>query len=160
MNWFVSQRELFFLLVVSTACGFAGAVFYDLFRLRRICFALKSAVAENFLIAVEDVIFFASAGITLTLVFFVLNSGQVRLMGVGGFLSGFLLWRFTISKYFLIAAGFVLKLLALPIKKALMLVKKFVGRIMSAWKYKKEAARTAGICRRALEDASHGFVKK
>ena len=37
---------------------------------------------------------------------------------------------------------------------------KFVGRIMSAWKYKKEAARTAGICRRALEDASHGFVKK
>lgn len=160
MNWFVSQRELFFLLAVSTVCGFAGAAFYDLFRLRRICFALKNGFAENFLIAVEDVIFFATAGITLTLVFFVLNSGQVRLMGVSGFLIGFLLWRFTISKYFLIAVGFVLKLLALPIKKAIKLVRKFVGSILSAWEYKKKAARTAGICRRALEDAAHGFIKK
>ncbi len=160
MNWFISQRELFFLLIVSITCGFAGAAFYDLFRLRRICFALKSGFAENLLIAVEDVVFFAFAGITLILVFFVLNSGQVRLMGVGGFLFGFLLWRFTVSKYFLAAAGFVLRLIALPIKKAVMSVRKFAGRVMSAWKYKKESARTDGICRRALEDASHGFIKK
>ncbi len=101
MTLYLSQKELLLLLLAAFAIGFLLALMYDLLRLFRLMRKPRSALTKgihHFLTALEDLAFFLFCGAVFSILFFVLNSGRVRLSAFFMAFLGFLLCRMTLSR--------------------------------------------------------------
>lgn len=169
MTQYLSQKALFSLLLISFPMGFGLSAFYDLFRIRRRLIPGPSGFVSNLWTAVEDVIFFLCAGVCAVLMFYLLNNGQIRVLGLIGLIPGFFLWRLTFSRLlFWVVDGLLLLLRTVgkflvqriclpPLRFCTGAVKRLIHRISIFAKENRQRRNTRRICRRAIRDASAGF---
>ena len=110
-------------LLIFTLSGIIVGIFFDIFRILRRSFKTADIVTY-----IEDFIFWILTGIFLLFMIFVFEKGQIRSYTILGIILGFILYLFTISKYFIkinvVIIKFlkqivtkIVKLLILPIKQ-------------------------------------------
>ncbi len=87
------QADLF---LISFYFGIFTALLFDIFRVLRKTFAHK-----NFLVQIEDLLFWLIVTFLFYYIFLHRNNGEIRFYLLLGFLLGFLLFLLTISKFFI-----------------------------------------------------------
>lgn len=169
MTQYLSQKALFSLLLTSFPMGFCLSAFYDLFRIRRRLIPGPSGFVAGLWTAIEDVIFFLCAGVCTVLMFYLLNNGQVRVLGLVGLIPGFFLWRLTFSRLLFLAVDGLLrlirslgrflyqKILLPPVRFFARAAASQIHRITAFLDESRRRRNTRRICRRAIRDASLGF---
>ena len=98
-----SQAASFFYSIIL---GVIFALFYDFFRSYRI---VKPQTSLS--VFLEDILFFLLLSITTFLFLLSLTNGEIRGYVLIGILLGFMLFIFTLSKYYIIAMTAILKLI-------------------------------------------------
>lgn len=98
----ISQAVSF---LYSIILGIFFSAFYDIFRSLRLL--KKQTTLAVFL---QDIIYFLIIAIVTFICLLSLTNGEVRAYILIGILLGFLLFLFTISKFFIIALSFILKI--------------------------------------------------
>ncbi len=114
MTQYLSQQRLFYLLVGAFGLGFSIGAVYQIFRIRRAAFEQMkiprwiSAVWLN----VEDFLFLLAVGCAVTILFYALSGGVVRLMVFPVMGCGLLCWRKTVGRLIDRATQQILRMLA------------------------------------------------
>ncbi len=104
--WEISNISQAVSFLYSIILGIIYALFYDFFRAVRI---VKPQTA--FSVFLQDLLYFFITAIVTFIYLLALTNGEIRAYVLVGILIGFLLFIFTISKYYIIALTFVLKLI-------------------------------------------------
>ncbi|MBQ9919839.1 MAG: spore cortex biosynthesis protein YabQ [Clostridia bacterium] len=104
--WEISNTSQAVSFLYSIILGIIYALFYDFFRAVRI---VKHHTA--FSVFLQDLFYFFITAIVTFIYLLALTNGEIRAYVLVGILIGFLLFIFTISKYYIIALTFVLKLI-------------------------------------------------
>lgn len=106
--------------------GFIVGILFDLFRVTRKCYK-----TPNFLIYIEDVLFWLLTGFLTLMVIYVFTDGQMRLYMILTLILGSIFYFLTISKYFVKINTYILKfinkilkLFTFPITKLHQIIKK------------------------------------
>lgn len=169
MTQYLSQKALFSLLLISFPMGFCLSAVYDVFRIRRRLIPGPSGFVAGLWTAVEDVLFFLFAGVCTVLMFYLLNNGQVRVLGLLGLIPGFYLWRLTFSRLLFFSVDWLLKLIRMvgnilyhkillpPVRFCVRTVSNQIHRIGAFLDGNRRRRNTRRICKRAIRDASLGF---
>lgn len=119
----LNQLQLFIIFIIN---GIIIGIIFDTFRVIRQTFNHK-----DFVIYVQDILFWILAGFILMYSTFVFNDGEFRLFLLVGAVVGFVAYLFTLSKIFIKAnvnilnfvknlISKVLKILLIPIRKLLL----------------------------------------
>lgn len=168
MTQYLSQKALAGVVLSSLLLGFLLGAVYDVLRIRRRILPIKSRLASTIAVAFEDVLFFAIGGCLTSLMFYLVNNGEVRIMGVLGLVPGFVVWRLTLSRLLMCVVDLLLGLIRrlyiaimrrilAPIGRRFANIFGLVGRKVDNIKRKHRTKRV--ICR-AIRDASRGFDVK
>lgn len=135
-DFIYSEIELF---VVSLFAGVFLVVAYDVFRCIRILIKHNA-----FFTALEDIIFWLIAAITIFFVLYTFNDGSIRAYSILGMLIGMLVYSNTISRAFIYLfakitqyigktikkiCAYILKPIKLFRKNVLKLLKKFINNV-------------------------------
>lgn len=104
MTWEISSRDQLITVGFSLLAGVLLAVIYDLFKAPRLC-RNKGSVRIFF----EDVFFGALSSLICFCLFMLRTKGQIRLFYLACCGAGFLLWRISLSKYFLKVLCFAIR---------------------------------------------------
>ncbi len=89
----INQLQLFIIFLVN---GILIGVLFDIFRIIRKTFSHK-----DFVIYVQDTLFWIFTGIILIYSTFIFNDGQFRIFMLVGTIIGFLIYLYTLSKSFI-----------------------------------------------------------
>ena len=89
----INQLQLFIIFLVN---GILIGVLFDIFRIIRKTFSHK-----DFVIYVQDTLFWVFTGIILIYSTFIFNDGQFRIFMLVGTIIGFLIYLYTLSKSFI-----------------------------------------------------------
>ncbi len=120
--WEISNNAQLYSFLMSVIFGMGYCVFYDVFRsIRRV---KKHCVTAVFF---EDILYFAVIGIVTFLLQLAFSAGEIRLYLLFGILLGFLVWNFTLSRFFVKISVFLIGRLAVLIK----LIYGFLSGILS-----------------------------
>ena len=120
----LSQLQLF---IIFLANGIFIGVIFDIFRVLRRTFKHK-----DFLIYIQDVVFWILSGIILLYSTFNFNDGELRLFMIIGALLGFFIYLFTLSKLFIMINVKII----LFVKK--IFFKPFIFFVINVKKFKKK----------------------
>lgn len=122
--WEINNLDQTVTFLLSIAFGILFSVLYDVFKSVRIACRLKKLT-----VALSDVVYFLV--ITLfTFCFFMLRTkGQPRAFAFFGELLGFVLWRLTLSKYFLRVLLFAFRIFRSLLLKISLISSAFFGVI-------------------------------
>ena len=137
MTLYLSQKKLFVLLVLALVIGFVLAFLYDGIRVLR---TLRKPRSKQFrflnavLISIEDFIFFTFVGAVMSILFYVTNSGKVRLFAFVMAILGFWLFRVTLSKVTYPLLLRLLYVIKLPFAVLFGVVKRLGYRVILAGK--------------------------
>lgn len=169
MTLALSQTRLLALLTTAFALGVAASCLYDFFRflrLHRHPRTRSGRFAAGLLMSVEDLLFFAFAGLVFSVLFFVENDGKVRpsafLMALWGFLTG----RRLLSRFLLFCLegvwrkihGAAAWVYAHGIRPPLSALQRRYRKCRLAHRQKKQRKRTARVVKRLIADAREGFA--
>ena len=103
-------------------CGCASGVWYDFFKAIR-----KNGLDSDLLVALEDVLFWVGETILVYLTLYYANNGILRWYEFAFIISGFVVYRWLISNYFLCLWGKILtvfKVIIILMNKLAVKVKK------------------------------------
>ena len=89
----------------SIILGIFFSAFYDIFRSLRLVKTQTSLA-----VFLQDIIYFLTTAIATFIYLLALTNGEVRAYVLIGILLGFLLFLFTVSKFYIIALSFILKM--------------------------------------------------
>ncbi len=103
--WVIENNQQLFSFLIALISGVGFCVFYDLFRAYRRVF--KCSTVSVFF---QDLFFWLTASVTTFLLMLALCSGEIRAFICFGQLLGFIICRVTVSRYFLVAIVFILKM--------------------------------------------------
>lgn len=164
----LSQNELFGLLLLSFALGALMSAAYDIFSLRRRLWSPKGCAASSIITALEDLSFFTASGILLTLVFFVFNSGRVRIMGIFGYFCGLIVWHITLGKLFVRLLEVIFRIIlsiadlifVRPLKVAVCILLGCIVRMVRRFRFAARMRYTKRTLAAALSDAERAFGAK
>ncbi|MBR4799027.1 MAG: spore cortex biosynthesis protein YabQ [Clostridia bacterium] len=129
----------------SAACGGSLCAVYDVFRLFRT--GRKPGGVRLFF---ADLLYCVFVYAAFALLFFNLTHGKVRWFAFAFAAGGFGLWRITVSRLFMPAAGFIIKTL----KKALSQALKYIRRTARSL---YRAAHSRALCRGDIKKARRGY---
>lgn len=171
MTQYLSQWTPARLLLASVLVGIGLSAFYDIARIRRrLTRGIRGVLAVT-LTALEDVIFFAVAGVTCSLMFYVICNGEVRMLGIVGLLPGFLLWRATAGRLILSVLDRIIDLIRRivrfiwtriaepPVRWISQRLAKLVNRTADRIRRKHRARYTRRSQKKAILLAKRGFMK-
>lgn len=88
------MENQFFILLIFISSGISIGFLFDIFRIRRRLLKLP-----NLITYIEDIIFWLITGAILIFVFYVVNSGTVRLYHIIALILGAILYFISISKF-------------------------------------------------------------
>lgn len=144
MMWEISNLHQLFTALFSVALGVVLALIYDIFKAPRI---LKRKTV--FRVFISDIVFGAIATLLTFCLLMLRTKGQLRIFVLVFILAGFLLWRATLSRFFIKFLCFVLKifskvsayfkaLLSKGTRKTVKIFKKFEKNLKKGLKGAKE----------------------
>ena len=160
----ITDSELLYLSGYSVLLGAVLAVCYGLFSFVRVLVSplephtVKGRALSDLAAFITDVLYSLFAGVCVALMFFGLNSGRVRLIGLAGCAVGFSMYHFTLGRWsirtftrcvgavrrgirfaYSHTVGFIIKLLANLIKKAFHPIFERIGKKRKLKKRKRKA---------------------
>ncbi len=136
------------LAVWSLIVGAFLCAVYDIFRLFRLC-RRQNALLLFFC----DLLFCLFATVCLLLLFFNLSYGRMRLYAFALSVAGFLIWRFTVSR-------FVMSLLLKLIKRAEKILNSIKMRVIAKGKRISRRIYTKRYCKNAVKTVeTKGLLK-
>lgn len=178
----LSQSQMLYAAFWAVLVGsFLGAV-YDIFRIVHL--AMKhdhkaSALGEGLccaIIFIGDILYALFSAVTICILLYHTNYGRVRYFMFLGAFVGFLLWRFTVGKLLMLAAGaiialiralcsFVVHRVLFPLLGILLVIIKFTKftlayipkRLYNIYYRKKRCRLTKKMTLLMIEEAGRGF---
>lgn len=109
-------------LLYSLLMGIAMTFVYDIFRIFR-----RVWVHSRLIVSVEDALFWMVTAVSVFYLMHTQSNGKLRWFAVFGALCGMLLYKKTLSKYFVNGVSFVLKKLVGACRKVLVIIGKPFG---------------------------------
>lgn len=109
-------------LLCSLLMGITMTFAYDIFRILR-----RVWVHSRLMISVEDALFWMVTAVSVFYLMHTQSNGKLRWFAVFGALCGMLLYKKTLSKYFVNGASFVLKKVVGVCRKVLVIIGKPFG---------------------------------
>ena len=117
------QLQLFVVFIIN---GFVIGIIFDTFRVIR-----KTFKHKDFVIYIQDILFWILSAIVLLYSTFIFNDGEFRFFLLVGAIFGFIIYLFTLSKIFIKInvnmlkfikklSSKILKILLIPIRKLLL----------------------------------------
>ena len=104
--WEISNTSQVVGFLYSIILGVIFALIYDLFRAYRIV-----KPQSNLLVFLQDIVYFIFTTLLTFIYLLSITNGEVRAYILIGIFLGFLLFLFTISKYYIVAVTFILKVI-------------------------------------------------
>ncbi len=169
MSGEIAQSSLALLAVLSIAFGFAAAMVYDIFRIRRI--AINIPILWHF----EDFFFMVLCGVSFSVIFYAQSSGRVRGFAFALAIGGFYIYRKTLGRLVMAMSEKIIQLVKYIFKKVVLppvnfvkclllrlftLVKKLVSKICMRILLRSQRRKTKKQIRLFVEAAQDGFVEK
>lgn len=125
LDLYLAQRTLALLFVYAAWAGFGMGVVYDILRISRMLLGAagfspskggasrtgKGRILRAILLFAEDVLFMLVASVTLILLCYYANDGQIRALAVVGMLGGYFVYVAAVSPWFIRLIGMLLHLL-------------------------------------------------
>ncbi len=102
--WEISNTSQAVNILYSVVLGIIFGLIYDFFRSLRKC--KPHTILSVF---IEDILYFLVLSVITFIFLLAITNGQVRAYALIGILLGFLLFIFTLSKYYIIALCFILE---------------------------------------------------
>ncbi len=90
----------------SIIIGIILAVFYDILKAIRISFKIS-----DFAVFLTDIIYYIISAVASFCFFLSVSDGEIRFYILFGFVIGFLIWRITVSKFFIIILKYLFSLI-------------------------------------------------
>lgn len=122
-----NQAYLFLIFVLD---GIIIGLLFDFFRILRISFKTK-----DFVTYIEDFLFWVITGIILLYSIFIFNNGEIRFFMFLGIIIGVILYMLIVSKYIIkfsvIILDFIKRIIAIPIKFIVKILKNILFRPIS-----------------------------
>lgn len=171
MTQYLSQWTPAKLLLASFLVGIGLSAFYDLARIRRRLTRGIGGVLGFLLVTLEDIVFFAVAGVVCSLMFYGICNGEVRMLGLAGLIPGFLLWRATAGRLILSVLDRIIalsrrivkfiwnRIAEPPVRWISLKIAKLVNRVLDQIERKKRARYTRMSQEKAILSAKRGFMK-
>ena len=154
-----TQEALLFLLYAVLSGVFLGVV-YDAER------TLRSLFKSRFSGIVIDVLYFLFAGVFFFLFCLALDFGRLRGFFVFGFITGFLIYRKTVSKFIykffkllVSVSGKILSVFFLPVKKVIKLSFSFINHKIFSKIYKNVIKKLLKKCKGLLYNKKYNKGK-
>lgn len=172
MTQYLSQKALLSLMLVSLPIGFVLSAIYDIARIRRRLIRPRIRALAVLWTSVEDVLFFVLSAIVLMLDFYLINDGQIRLIGLIGLIPGFLLWRVTFGRLIFTLLDRVLRVLSSvgrflveriilpPVISVANLLRNVLARIRRRVKDRGQKKYTQKVFQSSIAAASVGFGRE
>ena len=122
----VSQEKLLHILLYSLVVGVFLGVVYDIFRVRRISYALSDNVSrtknirdkiEGMFIILEDTLFFLICSVVMSIFMFYMNSGKFRAIAFFGALCGFIVYYKTVGRLVIACSKYIIGFIKYILRK-------------------------------------------
>jgi len=127
MNHAITLELQFFLL--SILWGGVLLLVYDIFRIIR-----RIISHDSFIIAVEDLLYWVAAGLSIFILMYKENNGIIRGFSIMGMLIGMVLYHNIISGFLVKLVTKFIRILLLPFSKALKQIRKLIGYLFKKQK--------------------------
>lgn len=142
-------------LLCSILMGITMTFVYDIFRILR-----RVWVHNRLMISLEDALFWVVTAVSVFYLMHTQSNGKLRWFAVFGALCGILLYKITLSKYFVKGISFVLKKVVDACKKVLVIIgKPFAFCAKRSRKAGEIALCSARRTKRVLKKRLTAFVK-
>ena len=136
------------LVIASLALGAFLSAVYDIFRLARLIREQKGVI-----LFINDFVYSIIAALCMTVLFFNLSYGRMRAFAFAFVIVGFLIWRISVGKIFMLLMSRLIRL----IKRILISIKTRIIAIISAiigWINRKKGALRARLKRKENENVA------
>lgn len=176
MDLTVSQRLLGLMFVYAAIAGFFLGAVYDLLRISRLLCGMdgakKAMWPQRILLFAEDFLFAVVASLTLILLLYYTNDGQLRVLAAVGMGSGFFVYYHTVGRLVMRVSAFIVRALRRLIRLTVKLILwpfRQLGRLIgllavALWRVtggkameKRREKQTEAAVKQLIERASHGF---
>ena len=136
------------LVIASLALGAFLSAVYDIFRLARLIREQKGVI-----LFINDFVYSIIAALCMTVLFFNLSYGRMRAFAFAFVIVGFLIWRISVGKIFMLLMSRLIRL----IKRILKSIKtRIIARISAiiGWINRKKGALPARLKRKENENVA------
>ena len=136
------------LVIASFALGAFLSAVYDIFRLARLIREQKGVI-----LFINDFVYSIIAALCMTVLFFNLSYGRMRAFAFAFVIVGFLIWRISVGKIFMLLMSRIIRL----IKRILKSIKtRIIARISAiiGWINRKKGALRARLKRKENENVA------
>ena len=136
------------LVIASLALGAFLSAVYDIFRLARLIREQKGVI-----LFINDFVYSIIAALCMTVLFFNLSYGRMRAFAFAFVIVGFLIWRISVGKIFMLLMSRLIRL----IKRILKSIKTRIIAMISAiigWINRKKGALRARLKRKENENVA------
>ena len=136
------------LVIASFALGAFLSAVYDIFRLARLIREQKGVI-----LFINDFVYSIIAALCMTVLFFNLSYGRMRAFAFAFVIVGFLIWRISVGKIFMLLMSRIIRL----IKRILKSIKTRIIAMISAiigWINRKKGALPARLKRKENENVA------